>query len=232
MSRMVKTRSTSPGEILPPTPSPPGRKQGQRQPGRRAQPRVDSFLEAATEVFLEKGYRNTRLTDIVARSGGSLSTLYAAFGDKEGLVHAIMERSIRSFGEGLDILDEPGLAPADALPPAAERLAAEMLTPERVVSHRIIIGEGIAFPELRDWFFEHGVEPAHARLADYFSRQVAANALVIDHPAIAADQFYMAAFAGTIIRTINGKLSPTDLPAVRAQAREAALVFLRGVLPR
>lgn len=229
---MVNTPSKPRKPPKRPVPPAPGGKRSRTQPTGRTKLRVDRFLEVATEVFLEKGYRDTRLTDIVARSGGSLSTLYASFGNKEGLVHAIMERSIRSFGEGLDILDEPGLAPADALPPAAERLAAEMLTPERVVSHRIIIGEGIAFPELRDWFFEHGVDPAHARLADYFSRQVAANALVIDHPAIAADQFYMAAFAGTIIRTINGKLSPTDLPAVRAQAREAALVFLRGVLPR
>src|SRR5690606_33280413 len=143
----------------------------------RAKERADRFLEVATEVFVEKGYRNARLSDIVARAGGSLSTLYAAFGDKEGLAHAVMERSIRSFGEGLDILAGTGLAAYDALPAAAGRLSVEMLSPERTVSHRIITGEGLAFPELRDWFFEHGVEPAHARLADYFARQAKAGTL-------------------------------------------------------
>lgn len=217
---------------IPQPPPPPGRERREVKAAGRAKDRIDRFLETAIEVLLEKGYRNTRLTDIVSRTGGSLSTLYAAFGDKEGLVHAIMERSIRSFGESLDILDQSGLSPVEALPAAAERLAEEMLTPERTVSHRIIIGEGLAFPELRDWFFEHGVVPAHRRLEDYFSRQAAAGTLVVDSAEVAANQFYMAAFGGTIIRTINGKVSMADAPRVRAEAREAALVFLRGVLPR
>lgn len=210
----------------------PGRKPRPDRPTGRAKERADRFLEVATEVFMEKGYRNARLSDIVARAGGSLSTLYAAFGDKEGLAHAVMERSIRSFGEGLDILDDTGLAPYDALPAAAERLSVEMLSPERTVSHRIIIGEGLAFPELRDWFFEHGVEPAHARLADYFARQAKAGTLAVECPAEAANQFYMMVFGGTIIRSINGMRTPADHSAVCAEARSAAHVFLRGALPR
>lgn len=225
-------RPAPPHAAAPPPPPPPGRKKGLAKPKGRGKQRVDRFLEVATEVFLEKGYRNARLTDIVARAGGSLATLYAAFGDKEGLAHAIMERSIRAFGESLDVLDQPGLCPLEALPAAAERMAAEMLTPERTVSHRIVIGEGLAFPELRDWFFEHGVDPAHTRLADYFARHAATGTLAIESAEIAANQFYMAAFGGTIIRTINAKIGADDVAKVRADAREAAVVFLRGVLPR
>src|SRR3546814_16687788 len=97
--------------------------------GERGEKRVRQFIEAATEVFLEKGYRNARLSDIVARAGGSLAILYRVFGDKEGLVHAIMEESIRSFGEGLDILRDPGLPPERALPAAAELMITEILSP-------------------------------------------------------------------------------------------------------
>jgi AcrR family transcriptional regulator len=226
---MANTSSRRPRASAPPA---PGGKRATTRPEGRAGLRADRFLQVATEVFLEKGYRDTRLTDIVARSGGSLSTLYATFGNKEGLVHAIMERSIHSFGEGLDILDQPGLTPAEALPAMAEHLAAEMLSPQRTVSHRIIIGEGLAFPELRDWFFEHSVDPAHVRLAEYFSHHAAAGTLAIEQPMTAAHQFYMAAFGETIILTTNGKVCIDDLPAVRAQAREAAATFLRGILPR
>lgn len=210
----------------------PGRRPLQEPSTERARQRAEQFLEAATREFLEKGYRSTRLADIVARSGGSLSTLYDAFGDKQGLALAIMERSIRSFGEGLAILDQPGLSPLQALPAAAERLAAEMLSPERTVSHRIVIGEGLAFPEMRDWFFEHSVAPAHARLAEYFARQVHLGTLAIADPVIAADQFYMALFGGAIIRSVNGITSADELERLRADARAAALVFLHGVLPR
>src|SRR3546814_15991890 len=94
-------------------------------------------------------------------------------GDKEGLAHAIMEESIRSFGEGLDILRDPDLPPERALHAATERMVAEILSPARIVSHRIVIAEGLSFPELRDWFFEHGVAPAEQRLPAYFEREKA-----------------------------------------------------------
>lgn len=225
---MVKPPKRRSQDVAPP----PGSRPRGTTATNRAAERVDRFLEVATQVFLEKGYRNARVSDIVARAGGSLSTLYAAYGDKEGLAHAVMERSIRSFGKGLDILDDPALAPADALPAAAERLAGEMLSPERTVSHRIVIWEGLAFPELRDWFFEHGVAPAHRRLADYFARQARMGTLAIVDPEAAANELYMMAFGATIIRSINGMRTLDDLEEVRAEAGNAARAFLAGLLPR
>ncbi len=198
----------------------------------RGEKRVGQFLEAAIEIFLEKGYRNARLSDIVARAGGSLATLYRAFGDKEGLVHAIMEDSIRSFGKGLDILRDDGPAPEQLLPAAAERMAAEMLSPGRIVSHRIVIAEGLNFPDLRTWFFEHGVAPAERQLTEYFEREEAAGRLVLDSPAVAADRFYMMVFGGAILRSVNGLVTAADIDTVKAEAREAVGIFLRGVLPR
>ena len=54
---------------------------------RRGEIRAEKFLDAATEVFAEKGYQHARLSEIVARAGGSLATLYRIFGDK-GTGHA------------------------------------------------------------------------------------------------------------------------------------------------
>lgn len=198
----------------------------------RGEKRAGQFLEAATGIFLEKGYRNARLSDIVARAGGSLATLYRVFGDKEGLVHAIMADSIRSFGEGLDVLRDPALPPERALPAATERMVSEILSPARIVSHRIVIAEGLSFPSLRDWFFEHGIAPAEQRLTEYFEREKASGRLMLDSPAVAADRFYMMVFGGTILRSVNGLVTGADLARVREQAHEAVLIFLRGVLPR
>ena len=49
------------------------------------------MLEAACELFLERGFGGTSMGDVVARSGGSLATLYATFGSKEKLFEAIVE---------------------------------------------------------------------------------------------------------------------------------------------
>lgn len=200
--------------------------------GTRGELRVQQFIEAATELLLEKGYRNVRLADIVARTGGSLATLYRVFGDKEGLVHAIMEGSIRSFGESLDILGDTELPPERALPAAAERMMAEILSPARIVCHRIVIAEGLRSPALRDWFFEHGVAPAEQRLTEYFEREKALGRLMLDSPAVAADRFYMMVFGGPILRSLNGMITGADIDQVRAQSREAVAIFLNGALPR
>jgi len=200
--------------------------------GVRGELRAEQFLQAATEIFLEKGYRNARLADIVGIAGGSLSTLYQVFGNKEGLVRAIMERSIRIFGQGLDVLEDPDLPPEQALVAAAERLVTEILTPEQIVTSRIFVAEGLHFPGLRDWFFENGVAPAEKRLAAYFEREKALGRLMVDSPAVAADRFFMMVFGGTMIRSVNGAIGCGDVDRAVAESREAVAIFLRGVLPR
>lgn len=192
---------------------------------------MEKFLEAATEVFLEKGYHNARLSDIVARAGGSLSTLYRAYGDKEGLAHAIMARSIAAFGEGLMILRDSELPPEQALTAAADRMIDEILSPGRIVSHRIVVAEGLNFPELRDWFFEHGVGSAERLLTEYFQIQKDTGRLTLESPAVVADRFYMMVFGGVIARTVNGMITARDKPQVQARAHEAVKIFLYGVLP-
>lgn len=199
----------------------------------RVEQRIARFIEAATEVFLEHGYRSARLNDVVARSGGSMSTLYAAFGDKRGLALAIMQRSIVSFDEALDALHRSELPPELALPQAAARMVEEILSPSRIVAHRIAIGEGLCVPELRDWFMEHGVAPAERLLIQYFEREKASGRLVLNTtPAIVANDFYMMVFGRVILLSINGYLGVDDMPQVREEARNSVSIFLQGVLPR
>ena len=198
----------------------------------RVEQRIEKFIEAATEVFLEKGYRNARLNDVVARSGGSMSTLYSAFGDKRGLALAIMERSIVSFDEGLETLYRSELPPEQALPQAAARMVEEILSPARIVAHRIAIGEGLCVPELRDWFMQHGVAPAEQQLTRYFQREKDSGRLILEHPSIVANRFYMMVFGKVILLSVNGHIGVHDMPQARDEAREAVGIFLQGVLPR
>lgn len=54
------------------------------EPGRR-----ETILRAATEVFTEQGFSDTRLADIAQRAGVAISTLYLYFRSKEEMVFAI-----------------------------------------------------------------------------------------------------------------------------------------------
>jgi TetR/AcrR family transcriptional regulator len=49
------------------------------------------LLEAATALFAEKGYATTSVREIVARAGVTKPVLYYYFGNKEGLLQAILD---------------------------------------------------------------------------------------------------------------------------------------------
>lgn len=199
---------------------------------KRGELRVERFLDAATEVFTEKGYQHARLSEIVARAGGSLATLYRVFGDKEGLAHAIIQRRLEDISARMTDLNLSGLPPEQALHQAAERIAESMATAESVVIHRIVIGEGQSFPGMRDWFFDHAVAAVRGSLSEYFDQEVAAGRLKMASTAMASSQFFMMLFGDLVIRISCGNLKDPDPIELRDYARAAVEMFLLGALPR
>src|SRR3546814_5035564 len=78
-----------------------------------------------------------------------MSTLYRAFGDKEGLAHAIIERHMATVTARLQDLSLSGLPPESALALVGESILDASISRESLLVHRIVIGEGRDFPELR-----------------------------------------------------------------------------------
>lgn len=58
---------------------------------RRGQERRLALLLSANELFLEKGYDAVSLDDIVQHAGGSKTSIYTYFGNKDGLFTAICD---------------------------------------------------------------------------------------------------------------------------------------------
>ena len=199
---------------------------------RRGEIRAEKFLDAATEVFAEKGYQHARLSEIVARAGGSLATLYRIFGDKEGLACAILERRMDMHIHVLSDLNLTELSPEQALRRVAIRMAQLMAGRDSQVVYRIVIGEGQSFPALRDWFFDHVVASIRQTLEDYFAQQVAAGRLQLPSPKAAAAQFYMSLFGDQVVRLAAGSTHMPDVDTLEAQALASVDLFLQGAAPR
>lgn len=80
----------------------------------RATRRADTTLEsrellvaAATELFAERGYRRTTFEDIATRSGVSRGSIPWHFGNKEGLLAAVVEQVVDGLQTDASAL-EPG----------------------------------------------------------------------------------------------------------------------------
>ncbi len=92
----------------------------QRERGRA---RVAALLAAATEVFADKGYDAATMTEIAARAGASIGSLYQFFPTKELVAEALHASNADALAAMLETM-APRLAdkPAEAL---AEVLFAE-----------------------------------------------------------------------------------------------------------
>lgn len=60
------------------------------------------ILTAAAELFAAKGYRQTTFADVAERSGISRGSIPWHFGSKEGLLLAVLERSVDLLNASLD----------------------------------------------------------------------------------------------------------------------------------
>jgi AcrR family transcriptional regulator len=86
----------------------PAQAPGARKP--RGRPRSfdrDAALAAAMEVFWEKGFEATSISDLTEAMGINPPSLYSAFGDKEALFLEAIEAYTRRRGESCPYCNEP-----------------------------------------------------------------------------------------------------------------------------
>jgi AcrR family transcriptional regulator len=58
----------------------------------RGKQRVAALMDAGAELFAEKGYEATTMTEIASRAGAAIGSLYQFFPSKEALAEALFDR--------------------------------------------------------------------------------------------------------------------------------------------
>ena len=205
--------------------------------GTRMAARRHAFLEAATAVFLEKGYANTTLADVIARSGGSLQTLYSLFGSKQGLFEALVaERHAEALAEVFapfraeDLLDQ---APDDVLAAVGTRFLQAIMTPQALGIYRLVLAESVLMTELAERVWAMG--PAHIRMlvAEYFRQQARRGTLRLQDPEQAAHQFWGMLLGGSFhMQCLLGLREAPEPEEIEASVRTAVALFLDGCRAR
>lgn len=148
-----------------------------------------ALVAAAKALFIEKGYEGTTLGDIVERAGGSLSTLYKLFGNKDGLLEAVISQGSPS-GEILiaDALSLGG-TPQQILYRLAQSLHPHFLHPDTVAIVRIVIARSMAEPNFARQFFERTSTRTRTALEAMFEGWQASGTNLTASPAILAELF-------------------------------------------
>ena len=136
----------------------------------RGQRREDAIIDAARALFIAHGYHGTTLAKIIATSGGSRETIYRAFGDKRGLLGAIIARVGDPFAAAIDALP-PGRPARDVLTGIATDLMAFWSSTEGRAINRLVLSEGAQSPEILDTWHANAVAPSLDALARLFARE-------------------------------------------------------------
>lgn len=73
---------------------------------KRGHDRVAALMAAAAELFVEKGFEATTMTEIAARAGAAIGTLYLFFPTKQAMAQAILVATAEELSAELDGLRE------------------------------------------------------------------------------------------------------------------------------
>ena len=114
---------------------------------RRKEARPGEIVDAALEVFAEKGFAAAKLDDIASRAGISKATLYLYFETKEEIFRAVARAAVSSLLQAFEGQAEGFDVPFVELAPRILSRAARMMAVGRVPAiARMVIGESRNFP--------------------------------------------------------------------------------------
>lgn len=125
---------------------------------RRKDSRPAELIQAALELFVERGFATTRLEDVAARAGVSKGTLYLYFDSKEELFKAVVRSSIIPAIAQVEEIIERDSGPSAAL---LRRIVmgwweAVGNSPASGIP-KLIMSEARNFPELARWHYEEAI---------------------------------------------------------------------------
>jgi AcrR family transcriptional regulator len=83
----------------------------------------EAILEAARELFADRGYSATPMTAIAERAGVALDTVYAAVGRKPQLARLLIETAISGTGQAVPAGQRDYVRAIQAAPDAAGKIA-------------------------------------------------------------------------------------------------------------
>lgn len=170
----------------------------------RRDTRRRSIINAAETLFLDKGYDQTSLADVVKLSGGSLATLYEMFGNKKGLLRAIAEewQAEAQYCPFRDM--DPNQSPSQMLLAYARTRFNIMKAPRTVALARMLITESFRDRDFAVGIYREVHLPTVQDVADLFANWDKQGLGTFPDPAAAARLFVSMIFADAHFKTLVG----------------------------
>lgn len=206
-----------------------------RTPARKKEDReakLQAILDAALDVFLQKGFTEARLEDVAAKAGVAKGTIYLYVPSKQALLEALIHSGI---GGPIGAIEERILA-LDA--PAEDKLRAlfaflrkEILGTRRIDIVRLILSEAGRFPQLAEIYHREVISRGMRLLRGIAEQGIATGEFQSDalvrFPQLAVAPGLLALLWTTFFQTID----PLDVEAMLETHLGLMMRALKGPRP-
>jgi len=197
----------------------------QRRGGRMTDSRRQEVMSKAAALFIQKGYDNVSIDDVIKLVGGSKATIYAQFGGKRGLFEAVIRQPCFEVTHAIKI--NPTGDIEDQLIQIGRAFLSMVLSPHVLELHRLMVSIGKTFPAVSALFYEKGPLTAYDILAQWIEKQQAAGRLGPGNPRRLAILFHDMLIGDHQLALLTSPkhCSPK---AIDKTVRDAVALFLNG----
>ncbi|MGC2398452.1 MAG: TetR/AcrR family transcriptional regulator [Acidobacteriaceae bacterium] len=197
----------------------------------RAERVTNRLLDAASKLFMERGFEATSMSEIARHARASKETFYRHFPTKDNLFRAVVIRGAKFIAAELSAVLLTNEPPERALAAFGELFLDRVLSSGSIAFQRIMTMERERFPELIQNLRADGRERVRASLAGYLSEQMARGRLRKMDTAVGARQFLDLVAAEMIwAATRCGRPKPSKVE-IRQRVKEGVDCFLHGYQP-
>lgn len=124
----------------------------------RGRERSKALLLSAIDVFIENGYEGTSLSSIIEKAGGSRTTIYRLYGNKEGLFLAALQLMVDEVYFAYLAEHKEGRPYAEELEIFGRIFLTSMLTPRALGCSRLVFAAAARSPKIGRWYYKEGAE--------------------------------------------------------------------------
>lgn len=199
---------------------------------RRSEARPGEIVQAALEVFAERGFAAAKLDEIAAKAGISKGALYLYFETKEDIFRAVVREAVAPNLDVVEaVLDQTTIPFPDLLRMVFVRISLMIETTRLGSVAKLVIGESRNFPELARVWHDEVVSRALAALSGALDRAQGRGEIRPGNPRLQAFSIMGPILMGVIWQET---FTPIGAPALNlrdliAQHGEAVLA---GLAPR
>jgi len=198
---------------------------------RRPDDRPREILDAALDLFSEKGFAATRLDDVASRAGLSKAAIYLYFKDKTSLLKAVVESvaspNLASAGDLVAAHKGP-IAPLlqQLLGFIAGRMR-ETRLPDLI---KLVISESRAHPELGRFYLEHVIGKALPMFQSLIERGIASGEFRAIDARLTVKCLIGPMLLGAIWKSVFEPIGAEPLD-IEALARHQGDIIIRALQP-